>query len=242
MSDNIKELFNNNKITEALCQFTFKEHISPDFYPKFIERVKAKYPSAVEIPLLHFSFNLQNPSPQKSQSAGLKIMSENGEKVVQVFTDNISIHQVGNYQQWEVFREDIYFILDAFQKDISAEIGRIDLRTINVFDFEDQFNEKEYFKVALNYPKELIQQANYHFNLEQIFEQGKSGGVIRGSYIKENDKMKFVLDLSCVNWFLDTKVNSGDTALLKESLDAGHLKLYHLFRSAISDQTKKLIK
>ena len=182
-----------------------------------------------------------NQAPEKVELKGYRISNEKKDKIVQVFTDNLSIHQVGKYQQWESFREDIYYILAEFQKETNIQIGRIDLRTINVFEFEKEFNANEYFNVALNYPSEFIQNSNYQFNQEQIFEKGKKAGVIRGNYIKENDKWKFILDLSYINWLLDENVSSNNTEKIKASLEDGHLKLYNLFIQTVTEKTKKLI-
>ena len=69
-----------------------------------------------------------------------------------------------------------------------------------------------------------------------------SAGVIRGNYVRENDKLKFTLDLSYINWLLDSNVSSNDTDAIKASLEEGHSKLYNLFIQTITDKTRGLIK
>lgn len=238
-----RELFENNKMTEALCQITFKQNLNSDFFDEFIKRIKEKYSNVEHIPLFHFHFNFPEQNPQKIDSTGRKISNEKKDKVVQVFTNNISIHQVGDYQRWEIFREDIFYILNEFQKLTTIEIGRIDLRTINVFDFSEGFNVSDYFNVALNYPSGFIPNSNFQFSLEQIYVPDKCAGVLRGHFLKERtDKLKFILDLSYVNWLFDNNVTSNDIEKIKESLEEGHLKLYNLFTQTITDKTRELIK
>ncbi len=71
----------------------------------------------------------------------------------------------------------------------------------------------------------------------------KCAGVLRGHFLKERtDKLKFILDLSYVNWLFDNNVTSNDIEKIKESLEEGHLKLYNLFTQTITDKTRELIK
>jgi hypothetical protein len=51
-----------------------------------------------------------------------------------------------------------------------------------------------------------------------------------------------MLDLSYINWLLDSKLNVSDTEAIKASLEEGHLKLYNLFVDTITDKTRELIK
>lgn len=239
---NSRELFENNKITESLCQFSFKQHLDPKFFATVVETLGIKYPVVQEIPLVHFNFNFQDQNPEKSQSNGFRLQNEKGDKVIQLFTDNISIHQIGNYQRWEVFREDIYFVIEILSKSIVGEIGRIDLRAINVFEFDEAFDANKYFNVTLNYPNSFVQHSNFHYTLEQVYSPSKCAGVIRGNYLKEKNGVKFVLDLSYVNWLLDEKLQSSDLDSIKPKLEDGHMRLYNLFVQAISDNTRAIIK
>jgi len=87
---------------------------------KFAERINSKYSNILEIPLIHFNFNLQDQNSSQVNLNGLRISNNEKDKIVQIFTDNLSIHQVGNYQKWEIFSEDVYYILNEFQKEIPA--------------------------------------------------------------------------------------------------------------------------
>jgi|GEM_PF-4049222 len=242
MKTNQRELFENNCITEAICQFTFKQPLSSEMIEGLATRIGSKYTELENIPLIHFNFDLNNTNPSRSDSNGLRAFTQNRKKIIQIYTDNISVHQIGGYQTWEVFRDDIYFVLDKLKNLIPIEIGRIDLRTINVFEFDKEVNAVDYFHVSMTYPKSFIQHSNFQFNLEQIYKQGKSAGVIRGNYTRENGNLKFILDLSYINWMLDENINIEKLEEIKNKLEDGHLKNYNLFIDAITDKTRELIK
>jgi uncharacterized protein (TIGR04255 family) len=241
--ENQRELFENNKITEALCQFSFKQHLDEEYYEKLKKLVIDKYQIAEEVPLLQFHFETETNSAQKTSVKGLRLFSENRDKVIQLNTNNISIHQIGNYQKREVFNEDILFLMKNFaSENKSVEIGRIDLRTINVFNFDLAYDPTRYFTVALKYPDGYIRDSHYQFSLDQIYEPGKKIGVVRGVNTPDGSRMKFVLDLSYVTWFIDETVNAGDFEKIMDAIADGHNKLYSLFMSTITIEAKNLIK
>jgi uncharacterized protein (TIGR04255 family) len=241
MTEAGRELFNNNKITEAICQITFKENLESEFVDKFFEGIKAKYSDSQDVPKFQLSFSSNKEASQK-QLKGIKASNLNGDKVVQIFSDNVSIHQVGNYQTWEDFREDIYFVLQKLAEISNCEVARIDLRAINKFSFEVGFKAEDYFKICFKYPAEYIQNSNYQFNLEQIFVPEKEAGVVRANCIHSNEEVNFILDLSYINWLFDTNIKIGDAEKIKETLEIGHLRLYKIFSQSITDRTKLIIK
>jgi uncharacterized protein (TIGR04255 family) len=169
MNQTGRELFNNNKVTEAICQFTFKENLEQEFVDNFYELIKVKYSASQDVPKFHLNINSNNVASQ-IHLKGIKASNLTGDKVVQIFNDNVSVHQIGNYQTWEKFSEDIFFILNKLKEVTNSEIVRIDLRVINKFVFESDFNSQDYFNISIVYPNEYIQNSNYQYNLEQIYE------------------------------------------------------------------------
>lgn len=238
-----RKLFNNNKITEAICQFTFNTHPDTNLYSQFCESILSSniYTEKQEIPLIHFNINLSQSSQEKLIFNGLKLLNKKKDKVIQLLHNNLSIHQVGHYQKWELFQKDILAVLIPFQKIFNCQIVRIDLRTINIFDdFKNDSKLEDYFKINLRFPTNLIPSSNYSFALEHTYEHGKIG-VVRGNYIKQQNAEKFVYDLSYVLLCQDNAIDIHNTTIIVQKLEEGHLKLYDLFINSITDKTEKLI-
>ena len=243
MSINNRELFKNNRLTEAICQFTFQSAIDESLLESFwLEMQKTKiYTEKTISPLVHFNINLQDRIPQQEIFNGLKIENVLHNKVIQVFSGNISIHQVGNYESWEAFSTDVKLVLTAFRKIFNQAITRVDLRAINTFDLEKNQDSNKYFKVGINYPTD--NPYNYNFTIEQVFEANTKFGVIRGNSYNINEKVrKFLLDLNYVHLCMGVPIDLSDTSSIYKILEDGHLILHDLFNKSITEETKNLIR
>ncbi|MDI1353872.1 MAG: TIGR04255 family protein [bacterium] len=239
-----RELFANNKITEALCQISFDSSIDLTKLNGFWEALSEKkiYIEKQDQPLLQFTLNATDTLPTRTTINGLRLQNEAKDKVIQIFPDNISIHQVGNYTKWEDFRSNIYSVLDIFKKYFSAEIIRIDLRTINNYDLGLNEDLKKFFKIHLEVPTSLTNPYNFNFSIEQSYESNKSFGVIRVNSINQNDTKKVTFDISYVLLCNESKISLNDSDSLSKELENGHSKLNSIFMDAITQETKSLIK
>lgn len=239
-----KEIFENNKIKEALCQFRFDDSIDTERFSLFFEELKKGgiFVEKQEIPMLHFTLNASEAVPKQIAFNGLKIFNINNDKVIQLFSDNISIHQVGKYKAWEEFSEDIFNVLTAFNKVFNCKLARIDLRTINDFDFELNDDLKKYFHIFLNVPDCVVQPYNFNLAIEQAYEPAKKFSVIRLNGYNQDQKQKVVFDLSYVLICVEDKIKVSDFENLKKALEFGHIKLSELFTNSITKETKEIIK
>jgi len=239
-----RELFSNNKITEALCQIRFEHPVDANKFELFWTELQREniYVEKQQMPMIHFNFNLSESTPTQSTFNGLKFINEKKDKVVQIFSDNISIHQVGNYQNWESFRDNIHQNITTLQKIFDCNVVRIDLRTINIFEFNENENLSDYFTIYLNTPPNDAQSFNFNFAIEHSYEPGNSFGVLRANGNINKGVKKIVLDLSYVFLCLENKINIQETEKLNAVLEDGHEKLYTLFITSVTDKTKKLIK
>lgn len=238
-----KEIFENNKIKEALCQFRFEDSIDTEKFSLFFDELKkgGVFVDKQEIPMLHLTFNSE-AKPIQIPFNGLKISNSNKDKVIQLFSDNISIHQVGNYKVWEEFRDGIFDVLIAFNKVFDCNLIRVDLRTINDFEFEINEDLKKYFHIYLNSPDCVVQPYNFNLSIEQTYEPTKKFGAIRLNGYNQEEKQKVVFDLSYVLICAEDKIKISDFENLKNGLQFGHIKLSELFKNSITDETKKIIK
>lgn len=239
-----KEIFENNKIKEALCQFRFEESIDTSKFNLFFEELKkgGVYVEKQDIPMLHVSFNISEATPTQIAFNGLKISSSSNDKVIQIFSDNLSIHQVGSYTTWEDYKEDIFTVFTVFNKIFNCSITRIDLRTINDFEFDINEDLKNYFNIFLTSPSCVVQPYNFNLSIEQTYEANTKFGVIRLNGYNQDEKQKVVFDLSYVLICTDDKIKVNDLNNLKDSLQFGHERLSELFKSSITDKTKNIIK
>lgn len=235
-------LFDNNKIVEALCQFTFKPVQDNTIFGQYWDILQEEkiYTVKENVQAISFTVVDNESGITPALTNAMKYTNAGQDKIIQLHNNNISIHQVKQYQKWEVFKTDIDNAFSKFNKVATKNnIERIDLRAINVYDFApSDFKLSDYFHVFTTQP-ESIANANTNITLEYPLERKNTFVVLR---IKTSvqPKMNVVLDLSFVS--IETNIPSDDTKSIDDLLQYGHTELYKLFSSVITDKTKKLIK
>lgn len=246
MSIESKEFFSKNKIQEAICQFTFKSPLdlkSMDELSKALTSTD-RYTIIEQLPFFQFNFNLGNPSEsnvnQTQQLSSFKILNSAGDKVIQLFSNNLSIHQIGNYENWQKFREDIQYVLEKFSGFYDVEIARIDLRAINNFDFINLKNIKEYFRLSIDVPSGFEGTNAVSFSIEQVLEPNKTFVAVRANY--NTIQNCFLLDLNFIVFADSMNLKTTSKNEIGTILDNGNLKLYNIFVSSLTDAAKKIIK
>jgi len=237
-----KELFNNNKIVESLCQFTFQPIQDNTIFGQYWDLLKKGNTYSKKENLQAVSFtsvgNDNNFAP--ALSSAMRFSNSDGDKLIQLHNNNISIHQVRKYIKWEDFKVNIDTAINDFNLVTNKSvIDRIDLRVINVFDFPTMdFNLNDYFNVTTSLPANLSN-ASTDMTLECPLERPDTFLVLR---IKTTiqEKINVVLDLSfvCIN----VNVDSDNKQNVNEILQLGHSELHSLFLSVITNKTKDIIK
>lgn len=237
-----RELFDNNKIVEALCQFTFSPIQDNTIYGQFWDELKkgSVYTSKENISAFNFTLTDDEKGVTPSLVNAMKFSNDSKEKVIQLHNNNISIHQLKSYLKWEIFKSEIDATFRKFNAVSNAPvIERIDLRAINVFEFDsEEFELNEYFNIYPVCP-DNFDKPQTNITVEWPLPDGKSFIVARLN-TNQKQKMNVVLDLSYV--VVETKLQSDEYEKVSELLEVGHAKLYSLFTSIITRKTKELIK
>lgn len=235
-------LFDNNKIVEALCQFTFRSPQDNTIYGQYWDILQATttYNTKENISAISFTVSGGDPGIAPTLMNAMRYANSTKDKIIQLQSNNISIHKVKNYQKWELFKIDIDDAIKSFNKVANKTIiSRIDLRAINVFDFPvADFNLSDYFNVNISHPG-YIANANANITLEFPLERRNHFAVLRLKTSRQ-EKINVVLDLSFVN--IESNFPSDDLSKIDEVLQYGHIELYKLFSSVITEKTKALIK
>lgn len=238
-----RELFDNNKIIEALCQFTFKPAQDNTIYGQYYDLLKAAgvYTEKENVVAMNFTVAGGEQGITPTLVNAMKYTNSGKDKIIQLHSNNISIHQVKKYQKWELFKTDIDSAFLNFTKvSTGTIIERIDLRAINSFEFTlDNFDLSKYFNVHTSYPKQ-ISNPTTNITLEFPLAKQNSFVVLRLKCSPKEKQLSVVLDLSFVR--LEANIKSDDTSGIDEVLQYGHAEMYKLFTSVITDETKKLIK
>jgi len=238
-----RELFDNNKIIEALCQFTFKPPQDNTIYGQYYESLKEAgvYTEKENLVAMNFTVAGGEQGITPTLVNAMKYTSLDKNKIIQLHNNNISIHQVKKYQKWEFFKFDIDSAITNFTK-ISNDtlIERIDLRAINSFEFNlNNFELGKYFNIYTYYPNQ-ISNPTTNITLEFPLTKPNSFIVLRLKCSPKEKQFIVVLDLSFVR--LEANIKSEDTNGLNEVLNYGHSEMYKLFTSVITEETKKIIK
>lgn len=235
-------LFDNNKIVEALCQFTFKPVQDNTIFGQYWDSLKEDgiYNTKENVQAISFTVAGNEPGITPALASAMKFTNDSQDKIIQLHNNNISIHQVKGYQKWEVFKCDIDNAFSKFNEVASNNlVERIDLRAINVFDFPlSSFKLNDYFNIYTVQPQN-ISNASLNITLEFPLERKNTFAVLRLK-TSVQPKMNIVLDISFVS--METNIQSSDTDSINDLLQFGHDELYKLFSSIITDKTKNLIK
>lgn len=235
-------LFDNNKIVEALCQFTFKPIQDNTIFGQYWDLLQMEKVYTVKENVQAISFTVvgSDAGITPTLASAMKFTNEAQDKIIQLHNNNISIHQVKQYQKWEFFKTDIDNAFNKFnQVATKNNVDRIDLRAINVYDFEpEDFKLSDYFNVFTTQP-ESIANANINITLEYPLDRKNTFVVLRLKTAIQ-PKMNIVLDLSFVS--IETNIPSSDTQSIDDLLQYGHVELYKLFTSVVTEKTKNLIK
>ena len=235
-------LFDNNKIVEALCQFTFKPVQDNTIFGQYWDLLQKEkiYTLKENIQAISFTVVGNESGITPAMTNAMKYTNVEQDKIIQLHNNNISIHQVKQYSKWELFKTDIDNALSKFNLiALQNNIERIDLRAINVYDFEtSDFKLSDYFNFFTTQPAS-IPNANSNITLEYPLERKNTFIVLRIKTAMQT-KMNVVLDLSFVS--LESNIPSADTKSIDDILQYGHTELYKLFSSVITEKTKNLIK
>lgn len=235
-------LFENNRIVEALCQFTFKSVQDNTIFGQYWEHLQRAKIYTVKEDIKAVSFTLVgNDGVTPTVANGMKFTSAVQDKIIQLHPNIISIHQVKKYQKWELFKNDIDAAFANFNEIANDTIiERIDLRAINVYDFPTlNFKLSDYFTVYSNQPKNIANTST-NITIEFPLKRKDCFIVLRINTSIQESKTNIVLDLSFVN--IQANLNSSDNKGIDDILQFGHLELYNLFSSVTTDKTKVLIK
>lgn len=244
MAINNREFYNNNKITESICQFTFHNQIDSVLIDKIKDALLNTfiYKEIIPIPSIHFNFNLNNNLQEQINTTGYRVFNNSKDKAVQIQSDNISIHQIGNYENWENFKVDIIKVISSVESLQLSGITRIDQRVINIFDLPENSTPADYFNVYINKPFGKNVPYNYSFSFENIYEPNIKYGVIKCNCVDQiNGTKKVLFDLSSIHLFINSPLLINDSKI-DETLESGHIVLYELFANSITEKTKQLIK
>jgi uncharacterized protein (TIGR04255 family) len=238
-----RTLFDNNKIVESLCQFNFKPVQDNTIYGQFWDILAKEniYTVKENISAVNFTLSGKDSSISPALVNAMKYSNKEQDKVIQLHNNNFSVHQVKKYQKWELFKDDIDRALSNFNKiaDNQSTIERIELRAINVFDFpSEDFRLQDFFNVHVLYP-EYLKDANANITLEFPLQKRHNFVVLRLK-TSVQQKMNVVLDLSFVD--IAANVRANQVEQIDEVLQFGHIELYKLFTSVMTDKSKALIK
>jgi len=235
-------LFDNNKIVEALCQFTFKPVQDNTIFGQYWDSLQEEgiYTNKENVQAISFTVAGNESGITPALASAMKFTNSSQNKIIQLHNNNISIHQVKGYQKWELFKSDIDNAFSKFNKVASKNtLERIDLRAINVFDFSaEDFMLSTYFNVHTIHPAS-ISNANLNITLEYPLDKKNTFIVLRLK-TSVQPKINVVLDISFVS--IETNISSDDQKSIDDLLQFGHAELFKLFSSIITDKTKNLIK
>lgn len=240
MSKINKTYFKNPPIKEVVCDITFKGKLNNDTLNQLIQQNLLDTVYKIEEKQNMISFNLVPGNPTITQEVGYRLKNLEGNKILDIRPNGISVHRLGKYSNWTEFKKQVFTPLNKFNLTKLVEINHIVLKKVNSFILDSNSNLYEYF----NYLPNLKKESNYFSNQDVHIQFDK----------RINDKTLIFLKISSKK-IGDTKLNviieiwsnirlenqKTDEGFLEEILSETNNEMYKIFISTLKKKSLNLI-
>jgi|SRR6266436_7482744 len=235
--------YKTSPIIEALCQFQFGPDTTWDLtIPGLVyEKVKNTFPNRNQVAQINIGLaaNAQIIGQQIGALPLMQFLSENGNTLMQVGQNLLTINQLNPYSSWEEFLPLIEQGLKAYEETAHPKnIQRIALQYLNRFEFENPIKLEDYLNFYPFLGKELPQDFGVFVVGVQIpFEDSFDLMNLQLTTVNSEtpNTIAMILDL---NYVLIKPENITLVGAL-EWVDKAHKHVEDIFEACITDQMRQ---
>jgi uncharacterized protein (TIGR04255 family) len=240
-------------IEEAVCdlQFAPGTEWDPTMPGRIYERLKGTYnekPRQQQV----VEAQLQGASAEGSPSVSLQhrfgktrvqLLAEKGTRIVGIGPEQLSVHMLRPYTEWEDFRPRIWEALNAYREVAEPEaIARVGLRYINRITLEGKSPDlSRYFTIPPRFPEvDPATRMLAFFNRKEVEYLDRPIRVVVTFADIESptpDDSSYLLDIDIIWIAADAPIPLGEINVIMEELKARHRKV---FESLVTDESRRL--
>jgi uncharacterized protein (TIGR04255 family) len=232
---------------EALCDFHFEPDQTWDWtIPGLVyDKVKAEFPQKRQQNLVSFEVRAEPQGVTQGVTGGnitrMQFLRSNGEALVQVGPDNLTINHLKPYPGWPTFKEMIERGLAVYRSVADPKaIRRISLRYINRIQLQEHQVQIEDYMLSLPHLPDPVPQvfASWVQRVEVPFERSNGVMAIQSGSINEPQSVgvAFMLDLDFFT--LRPEVIPLDSTM--NWVEKAHDEVEGTFEACITEKTKRL--
>lgn len=243
MSTTNKIYFQNAPIKEVFCIFNFKENLTQNEVKMLVVKLtapNAPYEIIEENPIISIQF-VSEPKFVKGIKTTLK--SIEGDKIVQLNTNSISIHRLGKYTKWSDFSEQVIQVLSKLEK--SRKLQSISMKKINSFRIDSSEIPSEYF----NYYPSISTNDDYfikdhltHLQLSKKLSDHSNIHLKFNNRATTNDYQNIVFEIWTSINLTKLRIYTNSIEDIKKSMSVYNNEMYKSFISVLKKKAKDMIK
>jgi uncharacterized protein (TIGR04255 family) len=230
-----KKIYKNPPLTEAVFEIFFENSSWNTVIPGVLySKIKEKYPIFVsnEIP---FEIAIDNKPQQLSFGITQFRNKENGNEIIQIANNFLSVNQVPEYYGWDQFKLRIkYAVENLFTVIPDIKITKIGLRAINKIDIVEHTRYADYFEIKPITPDFKLNSSTIVLKLEYPIISDQEFLTISINTLKPELDYKapvlFQIAQLCIN-------NVPKDYL--DWLENAHTKIKTVFESSLTESCKK---
>lgn len=204
--------------------------------------IKIDYPEKKPIYRLEGNFKIGTTEVTSTQLfLGLQCFSEDKGKIVQLQKDGFAYNQIYSYSGWENFILEARRLWAIYNNEISGEVRRLAIRTINEFEIPTSLdNIGDYLNLKLNFENSLGFSQNELY-IRSVLQLNAFRAIIALSTPKplHPTKTKVILD---IDLFCEKLILSPNDSEIEDIIEKMHTIKNNLFFDCFSEQAEEIIK
>lgn len=242
----ISRKYKKPPIVEVSCEFRFKVKDPNDLTVpgRFYNKVEKLYPLKDE--LLGFEMGIEMKAKDIQQQVrqrmlGMEYKSKEGNELVRVAPNQLSVHRLPPYPSWEGFSPVVKSAYQEFQEIVQPEsLERVGLRYIDRVEIPSkEFALKEYFRIYPETPESGLTNC-VHFLMRMEFPFNSDRDMLRVMMLDQEttsrDKTAILLDW---DYFL-VKPEQIEMNKVWEWVEEAHNHILEAFEQSLTDSCRKL--
>jgi uncharacterized protein (TIGR04255 family) len=237
--------YSNPPLREAALEVRFNFQKKPDFtqLEDLYKKILSEYPTKKINKILSLAFRLvgkEQPKMETNQGEdGLRAISSDGTRIVQIFNDRFVFSKLKPYENWNDFSSGALNIFNEYVSTLQpATIERIGLRYINAIKIPERtFDLQEYFEMHCSVPDRLPHLMYDFFSRIRLIEPNtKAEAIVTQLPEKHGDLDTFILDIDVYRESLGIKTSDREK-FLKVVSDLKEFRT-KIFDSALTEKAK----
>ena len=236
--------YNKPPLIEAICDFRFSSSKQWDWTIPglFYEQIQDNFPNKNQVNVIETRVDPNEGKVVQQSQLKMQFISSDGAAVIQVGSDNLTIHQLRPYDGWVKFKARILKYLLVYHKIAQPErVANVTLRYVNRIEFpHGELELDDYFRILPQVPNPIPQIfPTFLLNVDVPYHTLQSVlRIVFGTVIPEGQaQLAYLLDLSMLSSIV--AISSMDE--VPDWLEGAHKYIEEAFDASFTERTHQEI-